>query len=120
MRVTPIRFLAALIAAGAVFSSIQAPAATGAEVPSAAESPLAVILDCDSPQLGCWARAQGGSGEYVSWEWYGAAEHFDEGGTSSSADVLSVCYSGYMWGVSVSVWDSNGAGRTASTWVNCP
>ena len=88
-----------------------------AERPADALAPLRVRVSCTQAQ--CTAVADGGSGDYVEWEWSLAIELFDGGGSWSTADPSPYCSSGMMLGPLATVTDSNGATASGSAWVYC-
>ena len=109
---TSIRALAALVAACVVTGSASASTAVR-------RAPLSASVFCDTSGY-CYAAAQGGTGEYVSWEWSGADEQFDDGGNWSTAYWTSYCVSGSALGVVATVKDSSGATAYGYDWVFCP
>ena len=135
MRPTRTRVLVALILAGFTAGNSYAPAATGAEAASltsikesrvspdrhrsARRTQLSVRVGCSSSGE-CSATAQGGTGIYDSWDWYGAEEHFDAGGSWSSADASGYCVSGAAVQVAARVTDSSGATALGEKFIFCP
>ncbi len=135
MRAKKSRALVALIVAGFTAGAAYAPAATGAEAAnptslkesrvspdrhrSARRTQLSVRVGCNSSGE-CSATAQGGTGIYDSWDWYGADEHFDAGGSWSSADASGYCVSGAAVQVAARVTDSSGATALGERFIFCP
>ncbi len=122
MERTAIRALATLAVAAFVAGSAYAPATAGSGSASAAtarRAPLSASVFCDTSGI-CNAGAQGGTGEYVSWEWSGAEEWSDFGGAWSTASWSPYCVSGGMLGVVATVKDSSGATAYGYDWVFCP
>ncbi len=121
MRSHVFRTVAGLVLMGTVaagWRDVPTLAAAQAESPAAgALAPLRVSMSCS--QTRCTATAFGGSGDYVEWEWYGAVEDFDGGGSWSTADPSPYCVSGMMLGPAATVTDSNGATASGSDWVYC-
>lgn len=78
---------------------------------------LSVHVGCSTDGY-CSATAQGGTGVYESWEWYGAYEDVDDGGSWSTATFN--CASGYVMQVAARVKDSSGATYLGETLVFCP
>lgn len=135
MRPTKSRALVALIVAGITAGAAYTPAATTSKTAKSASltesrvSPdrhrslrrtqLSVRVGCSSSG-DCSATAQGGTGIYDSWEWYGADEHFDAGGSWSSADASGYCVSGAAVQVAARVTDSSGATALGERFIFCP
>ncbi len=67
----------------------------------------------------CSATASGGTGVYESWDWYGAEEIWDEGGTYSFADAND-CVPGSVMQVAARVTDSSGASALGERLIFCP
>ena len=112
------RVLAAVIGAVAVAGLANTPAVPEAEAASLAAA-LAVQVGC-SPSGECSATAGGGTGVYESWDWYGAEESFDGGGSWSSADASGYCVPGAAVQVAARVTDSSGASALGETFIFCP
>ena len=76
-------------------------------------------VGCSSPGE-CSATASGGTGVYESWDWYGADEVFDGGGSWSSADASGYCVPGAAVQVAARVTDSSGASALGEKFIFCP
>jgi len=133
MRLKSKRVLAALVAAGAVAAFASAPVVPSVTAsPAAAEepsvspdglralrrTPLTVRMGC-SHEGDCNATASGGTGIYVSWDWYGAEEIYDEGGSYSFADAND-CVPGSVMQVAARVTDSSRATAPGERFIFCP
>lgn len=108
MKPSLLRALAALVVAGAAAAS----SATEAD----ARAQLRAHAFCSGNT--CTASASGGTGQYVSWDWYGAWEYSGDGESTSFAYLD--CPPGYAWGVSAVVTDSSGATAAGDVLVFCP
>lgn len=121
MRSHVFRTVAGLVLMGTVAAGgrdVPTLAAAQAESPAAGSlTPLRASMSCS--QTRCTARAYGGSGVYVDWEWSLAVEDFDGGGSWSTADPSPYCYEGLVLGPLATVTDSNGATASASELVFC-
>lgn len=110
MRPTLLRALAALLVAGT--------AAASSATEATARTQLYAHTFCNASSSTCTAFARGGTGQYVSWDWYGAWEYSGDGEDTSSAYLD--CPPGYAWGVSAIVTDSSGATASGDVLVFCP
>lgn len=119
MKSTPFRTLAVLLTAGFLAGSATAPAAEGSQAAkSSRRTALSVSLSCSQSGF-CSAVAKGGTGVYESWEWYGAVEDGDWGGSYSFADANPYCVPGLVLGVSAVVTDSSGATASGDALIFC-
>ena len=131
----PIRMLGVLIAGAIVTGSASPAVVAGREAANrssaeetrgspdrhraAKRTQLYVRVSCSS-WGDCSAIARGGTGVYESWQWYGAEETSDEGGSMSSANASAYCSAGYVLGVSAVVTDSSGATAAGDALIFCP
>lgn len=111
------RVMAAVIGVGVVAGFTNA-AVVPEAMASLRRTPLTVQVHCAGG--GCNAYASGGTGVYDSWEWYGAAESFDGGGSWSSADASDYCISGAAVQVAARVTDSSGTTALGDDMIFCP
>jgi hypothetical protein len=111
MRFPIARTLPVLALAAAAAGFTHAPVGAAAQ-PAVSASPLQVYVTCRGTW--CDARARGGSGVYLEYEWQLAD------GSGPSADASPYCQSGLILGPSVTVTDSNGATASGSDLVFCP